>query len=81
MMDESRKIRVYGLPTCGRCKTLKKLMEKYGVDFQYYEVIGCDDVEYPILKISETHDDYTMYYGKEAFRYVRARWGKKGNKH
>lgn len=37
-MKNNRKIKLYGLSTCGHCRSLRKLLEERGCSFDYVDV-------------------------------------------
>lgn len=64
-------IRVYGAPTCSRCKTIQMMLDKRNISYEYVTVDNKYPYEIPTL---ETPDG--LYHGKDAMLEIRT-WARK----
>jgi len=60
------KIKLYGLPTCSRCKTAKMMLEKRGIKFEYLQADINSYEDLPILYIGNK-----KYSAKDALLRIR----------
>ena len=77
VVEIMKTIKVYTLPSCTRCESLKEELHKRGIDFIVAEmdsaesitemrIEGCFAMEAPVLAIVE-NDEWKFFYGDELF--------------
>lgn len=70
-------LKVYGMPTCGKCLTLKHKLEKKGVPFEYYLVNQLDEENYKTFKEETVGILYLPMIKTEEGNYVDYSWVEK----
>jgi len=63
------RIKLYGLPTCSRCKMAKRMLEKRNIYFDYFEVQK-DNPEV-IGELPQMFINGVMYEGKDVLLEIR----------
>ena len=58
-------IKLYGLPTCSRCKTAKMMLDKRNIKYEYFDTVERTE-ELPVLLV-----DGIMFKAKEALLKIR----------
>lgn len=70
-------LKVYGMPTCGKCLILKHKLEKKGIPFEYHTINQLDEENYKTFKEETAGILYLPMIKTEEGNYVDYSWVEK----